>query len=166
MRNIKIEEYNREKARKYSEKWAYGRNPSYYNFDTVGGDCTSFISQCLFDANKTMNYGENGWYYHNGNDKSPSWSGVEFMYQFLIYNTGVGPFGKKVDKEEIEIGDIAQLSFDGKTFGHSLLIVEKTQKELEHILVATHTFDSYGRRIASYSFEEIRFIHIKGIRKW
>ena len=42
---MKEQEYNRQKAIEYAKKWAYGRNSNYYNFDSVGGDCTSFVSQ-------------------------------------------------------------------------------------------------------------------------
>ena len=35
--------YDRQKAIQYAEKWAFSRNPKYYNFDAVGGDCTNFI---------------------------------------------------------------------------------------------------------------------------
>ena len=38
--------YNRNAAISYAKKWALARNPEYYNFDVVGGDCTSFVSQC------------------------------------------------------------------------------------------------------------------------
>ena len=31
----------------YARKWAFSRNPAYYDFDDIGGDCTNFISQCL-----------------------------------------------------------------------------------------------------------------------
>lgn len=41
-------EYYRQKAKEYAKKWAYGRNPKYYNFDSVGGDCTSFVSSYTF----------------------------------------------------------------------------------------------------------------------
>lgn len=155
---MQIEEYQREKARAYAQKWAYGRNPNYYNFDSVGGDCTSFVSQCLFEANTIMNYHTNGWYYRSGNDKSPSWSGVEFLHQFLTKNTSVGPFGKEIEIEQVNVGNIAQLSFEGQKFSHSLLLVEKTGETLEDLYVATHTFDSYGRKISSYTFLNIRFI--------
>ncbi len=37
-----------------------------------------------------MNYNKYGWYYNNGNDKSASWSGVEYLYKFLINNNGRG----------------------------------------------------------------------------
>ena len=45
---MREEIYNREKVKEYAKKWAYGRNPKYYNFDSIGGDCTSFISQCIY----------------------------------------------------------------------------------------------------------------------
>lgn len=35
--------YDRISAVSYAKKWALSRNPKYYNFDTVGGDCTNFI---------------------------------------------------------------------------------------------------------------------------
>ena len=89
--------YNRQKAYEYSKKWALKRNPKYYDFDNVGGDCTSFVSQCIYAGSGYMNYTPNlGWYYINGNKKSPSWSGVEFLYDFLIKNKGVGPYGKDI----------------------------------------------------------------------
>ena len=37
-------EYNRNAAIEYAKKWAYKRNPNYYNFDLNGGDCTNFVS--------------------------------------------------------------------------------------------------------------------------
>lgn len=107
-----------------------------------------------------MNYDKiYGWYYNNANDKSPSWTGVEFLYNFLINNKGIGPIGNSEDN--IEIGDIVQLSFDGKNFTHSLIIVGL---ENEKIFVAAHSFDSYGRDINSYPYKKIRFVHIRGVQ--
>ena len=56
MKEIK---YNREQACEYAKKWAYKRNPKYYNFDAVGGDCTSFVSQCIYAGIKEMNRQKN-----------------------------------------------------------------------------------------------------------
>lgn len=160
--------YDRKKAYEYAKKWAYLRNPKYYNFDSVGGDCTSFASQCIYAGAQTMNYiKDKGWYYIDGNNKSPSWSGVEFLYQFLIQNKTVGPFGKEVKLEEIEIGDLAQLSFDGTKYGHSLIITDiKNKIDLSNIFIASHTLDSFNKKISSYNFKQIRFIHIEGVRKY
>lgn len=159
-------QYNRNKAIEYAKKWAFSRNPQYYNFDSVGGDCTSFVSQCIFAGSKTMNYTkENGWYYINGNNKSPSWSGVEFLYKFLTKNKSVGPYGIEIEQANIEVGDIAQLSFDGNSFAHTLMIVNiENHFTLSGIKIASHTFDSFNKAISEYNFENIRFIHIKGVR--
>lgn len=164
MKDVK---YNRQKVLEYAKKWAYARNPKYYNFDAVGGDCTSFVSQCIYAGSNTMNYTKNtGWYYINGNNKSPSWSGVEFLYNFLINNKGFGPYGKVAKQEELELGDITQLSFDGNKFEHSLVIVNiENLFTLSGIKIASHTFDSYNKPISEYIYKKIRFIHIQNVRK-
>lgn len=83
------------------------------------------ISQCLFAGSNKMNYNfENGWYYNNGYDKSPSWSGVEFLYKFLTTNKSYGPRGVATTRENVIPGDIAQLSFSGTKFEHSLFIID------------------------------------------
>ena len=160
--------YNREKVIEYAKKWAYDRNPQYYDFDNVGGDCTSFASQCIYAGAKIMNYSkQNGWYYISGNNKSPSWSGVEFLYNFLTQNKSVGPYGYEVEQDKIELGDIAQLSFDGNKFSHSLVIVKIQDKtDLNQIFISSHTFDSFNKRISEYNFKKIRFIHIDKVRKY
>lgn len=159
--------YNRNNVIEYARKWAYGRNPQYYNFDNVGGDCTSFVSQCIYAGSKVMNYSkQNGWYYINGNNKSQSWSGVEFLHNFLTKNKSVGPYGNEVGQDKIALGDIAQLSFDGDKFSHSLVIVKiEDNTDLNQVFISSHTFDSFNKRILEYNYEKIRFIHIEGVRK-
>lgn len=167
LKYMKSLEYNREKAIRYAQKWAYKRNPKYYNFDKIGGDCTNFISQCIYEGCNVMNYTKDlGWYYIDANNKSPSWSGVEFLYKFLTTNKGLGPFGEETSKEKIQIGDIIQLSFNGNIFEHSLIIVDITSKMLlSGIKIASHTYDSFGKRVSEYNFKKIRFIHILGANK-
>jgi hypothetical protein len=89
---LKLKEYNRESAVAYAEKWAYKRNPRYGNFDGMGGDCTNFISQCVFAGSGVMNFTPvTGWYYLDYYRRSPSWSGVAFFYDFLANNSDAGP---------------------------------------------------------------------------
>lgn len=161
-------EYDRNKVIEYAQKWAFSRNPKYYNFDAVGGDCTSFASQCIYAGSKTMNYTKDlGWYYINGNNKSPSWSGVEFLHKFLIGNKASGPYGKETTKEKIKIGDIAQLSFDGQKYEHTLVIVKIDDKfTLSGIKISSHTFDTFEKAISEYNFNKIRFIHIEAVNSY
>ena len=53
---MKILNYDRKQAIKYAKAWAYFRNPNYYNFDNIGGDCTNYISQCIYAGCRVMNY--------------------------------------------------------------------------------------------------------------
>ncbi|MBR1802447.1 MAG: amidase domain-containing protein [Clostridia bacterium] len=152
--------YHRENVYEYAKEWAYGRNPKYYNYDPIGGDCTNFVSQCIFAGCGQMNYRRNnGWYYINGNDKSPSWTGVKFLYDFLISNKGPGPYGKVAAIQELEIGDVIQLSFDGTVFSHSLIVV-KNGTNTSNTLIAAHTFDTFGKRVSDYLYQQYRCIHL------
>ena len=154
------ERYNRNAVYEYAKKWAYSRNPKYYNYDPVGGDCTNFASQCIFAGYNEMNYNkDNGWYYINGNNKSPSWTGVEFLYNFLITNKGTGPSGIKTTIDKLDIGDIIQLNFDASRFSHSLVVIQNA-KTLDKTLVATHTFDTFGKKVSDYNYYNYRCVHI------
>lgn len=153
--------YNRQKVYEYAKKWAYGRNPRYYNFDPVGGDCTNFVSQCIYAGCGQMNYNPTfGWYYVSGNNKSPSWTRVEYLYKFLIKNTNAGPRGIVAEIDKIEIGDVIQLSFNGIDYSHSLVVV-KSGNSTENTLIAAHTFDTFGKKMSEYEFEKYRCVHIE-----
>lgn len=155
--------YNREKVYEYAKKWAFGRNPKYYNFDKVGGDCTNFASQCIYAGGMPMNYNNiYGWYYINGNNKSPSWTGVEFLYNFLINNNGIGPKGEETYLEKLEVGDIIQLSFDGNNFTHALVVVT-AGNSINDTLIAAHTDDAFGKRVSEYRATKYRCVHIKDV---
>ena len=41
---LKEREYERRRALEYARRWAYGRNPLFYNFTGIGGDCTNSVS--------------------------------------------------------------------------------------------------------------------------
>ena len=149
--------YNRNASVQYALKWAFGRNPKYYNYNKLGGDCTNFISQCLFEGIGQMNYRKIGWYYKDANRKSSSWAGVEFLYEFLINNKYEGPKGKEISVNELQVGDLIQLSFDGNVYGHSLIV---TKLENNKIYVSTHTIDAKDRELSTYNFKKIRYISI------
>lgn len=155
--------YNRKGVLDYAKEWALKRNPKYFNFDNFGGDCTNFASQCIYAGSNIMNYTPTfGWYYNNSGDRTASWTGVEYLYNFLVHNKGIGPYAKEVTKNEIELGDIIQLGNINYHFYHSPIVVKK---EKDNIFVAAHSDDAYMRNISSYKFNNIRYIHILGFRK-
>jgi hypothetical protein len=144
--------YDRQSAVTYAHRWALRRNPQYYDYSNIGGDCTNFASQCLFAGLGAMDYSGDGWFYTDANRKSPSWTGVEFLYAYFL-RTGRGAAGQPRD---LLPGDIVQLSFDGAAFAHSLIVVEAGQR----ILIATHTYDADYRPLDTYSFQALRGLHI------
>lgn len=156
--------YNREKAVEYAQKWALSRNPQFYDFDSLGGDCTNFISQCIYSGAGIMNFAPTfGWFYNSLNDRAPSWTSVEYLYNFITTNRSVGPFGEKSTKDKLEIGDLIQMQIDEPFFHHTTIISKISNDE---IYVCAHTNDSKNRILSSYLYTDIRFIHILGARKW
>ena len=154
--------YNRERAVEYALKWALDRNPLFIDFTGIGGNCTNFVSQCVYAGACVMNETPTfGWYYKSLDDRSPSWTGVEYFYNFIVSHAGVGPFGRESGPDEMEIGDVIQLGREGEGYYHSLLAVGF---EGEEILVATQTDDVFLRPLSTYSYDFARYIKILGVR--
>lgn len=159
--------YDRAAAVRYTDKWAYFRNPEFYDFSEIGGDCTNFASQCLLAGGAVMNYTPTfGWYYTGVNDRAPSWTGVKFLFNFLTTNEGIGPYGRQVEPSAIIPGDLCQLILDGDDWQHTPIIVsvDGGRATYENIRVAAHSYDCNCRPLSSYRISSARFIHIDGIR--
>lgn len=160
---MEISAYDRQAAAAYAKKWAFGRNPAYYNFDKIGGDCTNFASQCIYAGAGVMNFTPTfGWFYRSATDRAPAWTGVQYLYNFLVNNEGAGPFAEEVPPEKLELGDIVQLGRATGDFYHSPVVVGKARGR---IIVAAHSYDAYNKPLSSYIYEQVRGIHILGVRK-
>lgn len=160
--------YIRERAVNYAETWALRRNPLFLNFAGRGGDCTNFTSQCLLAGSCTMDFTPDfGWYYISPENRAPSWTSVAFFYDFIteqpvfaVQNSGIGPFGREVRVREVELGDFIQLADEEGDYYHTLII---TGFEPNDILVCAHTDDALNRRLSTYNYASLRFIHIDGV---
>lgn len=159
------QDYDRRAAVLYAHQWAYGRNPKFYDYENVGGDCTNFASQCIFAGSGIMNFTPTfGWYYINADQKAPAWTGVPYLWNFLNRTTfSVGPTGQPCALEELRPGDIVQLSFNGVEFQHTPVVVAVGQiPTLENILIAAHSYDADNRPLSTYTFQDIRCFHFTG----
>ena len=123
--SLTLQPYDRAGAVAYAHHWAYGRNPRFYDYERLGGDCTNFASQCLYAGGGVMNFVRDfGWYYVDPNQKAPAWTGVEYLFQFLTREQpSAGPAAVEGGPEDMMPGDIIQLSFDGQRFAHSPVVV-------------------------------------------
>ena len=101
-----------------------------------------------------------GWYYRSSYDRTASWTGVEYLYQFLVNNRGLGPYARLVLQAKAEPGDIVQFGTESGGFYHAPVIISVTST----IMVAAHSDDALDRPLSSYDYEIARFLHIEGVR--
>ncbi len=161
--------YNRAFAVRYARRWANDRNPLFANYSGLGGDCTNFVSQCVFAGSCVMNYTPvYGWYYVSETDRAPAWTSVVSFFDFITRkpefaetNGGIGPFGEETDRGGATIGDVIQLADGNGEFYHSLLI---SAAEGDELFVAAHSEDHIDRPLSSYTYASLRFLHVTGVR--
>ena len=157
--------YDRAAAVAYAHRWAFARNPRFYDYERLGGDCTNFASQCIYAGTGVMNFlPVFGWYYMDANEKSPSWTGVPYLFDFLTRaEASAGPVGQDVPITQLEPGDILQLSFDGLQYQHTPVVVAvRAPITPNSIWVAAHSDDADYRLLNTYSYQSVRYIHISG----
>ena len=167
---MKIEKYNKVDAIKYASKYALTRNPAYYDFSSLGGDCTNFCSQCLYAGSKQMNLTKNlGWYYLSANNRSPAWAGVKQLHNFLVDNIvinkigeGYGPFAETCNIQEVDLGDLVFLANSQGAFYHAMVVVGFKDKTP---LVASHSYDALNKPLTDYNYAQASGLHILGVRK-
>lgn len=160
--------YNRMRAVDYAKKWALSRSPLFFDFSEIGGNCTSFVSQCIFAGAPIMNYTKTfGWYYVDQSDRAPAWSGVDELYSFLTgapdfiaNNGGYGPYAIDArSASRIDLGDVIQLAREDGSFYHSLIITGFTDND---ILVSAQSNDALDKPLSEYSYASLRALHIEG----
>lgn len=160
--------YDRENAVQYARRWALSRNPLFENYAGIGGDCTNFVSQCLLAGSCTVDESlPFGWYYRSPDDRAPAWTSVEFLYDYLTgsgdfppNDSRGGPFGREVRMRGVRIGDVVQLARQDDYY-HTLIVTGVDSNDLR---VSAHTDDALDRRLSTYNFDTVRFIHIDGVR--
>ena len=155
-------EYLRERAVAYARKYALIRNPLFFTFEGIGGNCTNFVSQSILAGSCVMNFTPiYGWFYLSSNRRAAAWTGVEYFYNFMTTNEGVGPYGRVVDISEAMIGDAIQLQNEEDVFYHTLIISQITEDE---VFVCANSVDSLDRPLSSYDYKALRVIHIEKVR--
>lgn len=161
--------YDRSAAVAYAHEWAFRRNPAYYDYQGIGGDCTNFASQCLYAGAGVMDFTPDfGWYYIDPNDKAPAWTGVEYFFRYLTrLSPTPGPIAQLARLRDIMPGDFVQLRPAGsERFTHTQIVVRTGYPAtLRNTLVAAHSYDADNRPLSTYAFREARFLHVTGVWK-
>lgn len=129
----------------YAHQWAYGRNPAFYDYENVGGDCTNFASQCVFAGSGDDEL-------HPGfrlvlHRRQPEVPLLDRGALFLEFHDQAGALRRPVAQpcalEDLQPGDLVQLSFNGQEFQHTPVVVRVTAPiTLETVLIAAHSYDA------------------------
>lgn len=83
-------------------------------------------------------------------------SGVEPFWRFFTRSDREdGLRGVECGPEDLQPGDVIQLSFDGRRYAHCLLVVGTGRQ----ILVCAHDEDSDFRPLSTYERQKTRFLH-------
>jgi hypothetical protein len=174
--------YNRLGATDYAHQWALAPrpyNPKYIDFTDLGGDCTNFVSQAIFEGGEVgmvfggvHDIGTVGWYFYDVNDRAIAWTWVDGLYNFIVKEQYIWEhklLGREVGHQNAIAGDIIQYNWGtDAVWDHSVLIVSPNEMAIgdEVHLVAGHSpdVDNYPYTTMVYS-PSYRFIHIESDEK-
>jgi len=145
--------YIREKAVDYAKKYALSPNPSYRYFDvyeTLGGDCTNFVSQCLLAGGVPMTYStEYAWWY-KGDSWSIPWAVAHSLYWTLKVNYQSNYYGVK----GLEVDNVNMLELG------DLIFYEDDRGVIYHSSIVT-SFDNVGPLISQHTFNALNISYLK-----
>ncbi|GAB6273191.1 MAG: hypothetical protein STSR0004_00540 [Peptococcaceae bacterium] len=162
--------YDSAKGSRYAQKYApEGQNSIIRLFYYIpGGDCTNFVSQCVWAA-----YG--GWVEGNdakskenirncvrmvagiwqgGGGGTPNWEQVLKFFSYVISSKTYGPKGSKFAESvaksfplsSIRVGDVLQVKRgSGGTYGHSVYVSVINGSTPDKIFVCQHSSDIKNR---------------------
>lgn len=147
--------YDGSGASTYALNHALNYNADYADFTDYGGDCTNFVSQCIYEGGGLpMHYGTSYtntcWYYRTSTNRSSSWTGVDELYDY-IFGSSSKINANKSNWSSVSYGDIIQLTSGGEGY-HSLIIsgIQYSSSGRYDLLVCAHTNDRRHVSLASY----------------
>lgn len=159
------ENYLRVNAINYAKKYALTPNELYKYFKLIndtGGDCTNFISQCLYAGGAPMVYNnKNSWWYKNSTCSS-SWSVAHELYWLLKINKQdnlQGPKGFEVTSlNSLKLGDLIFFENRKRVIFHASIITDFFNGIP---LISQHTTDALNILYTnSWSVYKYHFIEI------
>ena len=169
--------YNSKAALDYAYTWTGKteliRNPEYESYDTRGGNCCNFVSQCLLNGGIPFDVVDAVWKWYGGEVDnteqrtgfSESWTNSEAFYKYCTENV----VGMVTDIPQNVYcgrpGDIIQyLNSDGVA-KHSAIITKVIYDDDGNVLdflVSCNTTDKVDAPMESYGYNDFRLIRIIG----
>ena len=86
----------------YAHAYWQNYNSNYSNYNSIGGDCCNFVSQCLHAAGLPM---DDNWYWYSYSNRSGSWTVCSNLKNFLVNSYGCDVISSP-SASQIEVGDV------------------------------------------------------------
>ena len=158
--------YDRAAAYDYLMAYCDERNPAWYAYDDVGGNCMNFGSQVLLAGGIPEDEkGDEEWYWDGQNDLDLSWINVGRFYDYCRKNEG---FGLVADTEAGyytgEVGDVLIVGFNGDhrhTTIISDIVKDKAGNTVDY-LISCNTTNYRDFPASAYYYTFHRLVKIYG----
>lgn len=166
--------YDRNKAVDYSYKYCNLRNSEWFNYETTGGNCQNYVSQCLYYGGIPMDHiGVDQWKNYGFDDdvlinlneeksgRTASWIQVLYFNSYARNNKGYGLVAEELNNIYLaEIGDVVQVGYTSKeNMSHSTIVSKIVDN---HILVNSNSLDMKDYPIEAYTYPYRLLIKIYG----
>lgn len=133
----------------YSEKYWKDYNPAYRKYNSLGGDCTNFLSQGLLAGGwkqiSTVTPEEYDTWYYASNGTADAWIGVN---EWSWFTQTAKRTTALANVYQMDVGDVMQMDFnkDGSK-DHSMMTTYRSSSGVPY--VTYHDVDTYRRSVAS-----------------
>ena len=158
--------YDREAALDYLYEYCGKRNPRWYAYDAVGGNCMNFGSQVLLAGGIPEDeQGSAQWYWDDQYDLALSWINVGRFYDYCRDNYG---YGLVADTEAGyytgEVGDVLIVGYDDEHRHTTIIsdIVYDENGEAVDYLISCNTTNYRDFPVSAYYYTFHRLIKIIG----
>lgn len=132
-----VNSYNPQAAVEYSDKYAISYNSSYSNYNSIGGDCANFVSQCLYAGGLKMT---DGWYWKSYEERSGSWSYCPSQVEYMSKNCGT-LVENPSDSQVLKGNPVYYYSASKNRYSHAAICVGVNSSNVP--IVNAHNNDRY-----------------------
>lgn len=171
--------YNRNDAVSYSDQWVGEteviRNDSVWEtYDYAGGNCSNYVSQCVYAGGIPMDAKGNQiwkWYSDTPDStsaktgRSPSWTQVDYFYDYCSDNTGYGIAAEIANNlYSADLGDVVIMDW-GDGWSHVVMItqvVKDANGNVTDYLINSNTSDRKNYPLSAYGCVKMSVIRIAG----